>query len=575
MDFNEELIATYREETLDSIERVRNRLDQFLESTDKIERFQDILRVIHTVKGNSGAIGFQDPRQKAHHLETEILVYKEKEDEITKETIDKIYRFFDDLEEFLDKSVEEQMQNHFENDSNKMEEKNLALQKVLEDSNSGFGFFDDDTPKKADIPVVNKPQKKAEEKQQSEKNISKNNSDFIRIPTEKVQKNFDILSEIFLARNQMRYLVEQQNDRNLSQEEFYQRWELLDNTLRKSIGELEQIAMSMRMTPVTSLLRRMEKTIRTYLDDHKDKNIRVVIIGEDVEIDKKILDSLSEPLIHLTRNAMDHGVENKEERKKLGKQEQAIIEFKAQIMGNEVLLTVRDDGRGIDANKVYELALKKGLKVEHLTTPEERINIIFLPGFSTVEKATETSGRGIGMDAVKVYVESIGGSLVTKTELGHGTSFLLRLPLGMSVIPVIIAKSHGQEFAILNSDVQELKKIRPDEIHQNGENYFYKSEQGYIPCYSIDDYLFSSHKKIDLVSNKRKKIPLCIINYHEQPIALRMEELISNAEIVLKEYPHLSPKVNYISGVSILSNGQPTFVISLCKLYEKIQERRG
>jgi two-component system chemotaxis sensor kinase CheA len=148
---------------------------------------------------------------------------------------------------------------------------------------------------------------------------SKNMNDYIRVPTDRLQKNFDVISEIFLIRNQMRYLVEKYAAEGVYSDLFFQDWEMLDNSLRKSIGELEGISMSMRMTPIKSLLRRMEKTIRSYLETSSDKDIRVEIEGEDVEIDKKIIDSLAEPLIHLTRNAMDHGIETKQERKNIGK----------------------------------------------------------------------------------------------------------------------------------------------------------------------------------------------------------------------------------------------------------------
>lgn len=562
MDFNDELILTFREEALDLIERVRDKLDNFIESNDKVERFQDILRVIHTVKGNSASVGYHELRTAAHELESILLNYKTKEEKITRDTLALIYNYFDYLENFIESNSKEKIQIPVIKEQTK---------------NSEYCIFESEEPQKQNLEkeqidtLTISPSKPTGLKNENEKNFVKAaNTDFIRIPTEKIQKNFDILSEIFLSRNQMRYLVDQFNLSNISQEDFFVKWELFDNSLRKSIGELEQIVMSMRLTPITSLLRRMEKTVRGYLEDHKTKDIRVEIIGEDVEVDKKILDSLAEPLIHLTRNAMDHGIETKEERKRLHKPEQAVIKFVAKILGNEVHLTVSDDGCGIDENKVYNIALKKGLNVAHLTTKEEKINIIFMPGFSTVEKANDTSGRGIGMEAVKVYVESINGSLTTKTEINKGTEFCLKLPLGMSVIPVIIAKANNQEFAILNSDIRELKSIYIDEIVQNGDSSYYKSEGGFIKCININNYIFtSSSKKLKYVS-KKQKIPLCIIDYNGKPIAVRIDELISNAEIVIKEYPSISPKLSYISGVSILSTGKPTFVISLSKLCEKI-----
>jgi two-component system chemotaxis sensor kinase CheA len=547
MDDLNELLPIFKEESLDLIERVRNKCQNFLTSSDKIERFQDILRVIHTIKGNAASVGFSDLRTMAHDLESSVLVFKTKEDQITQDVLDGIYKFFDSLESFL-------------------EEGTPPSPPTPSSTEPAFCIFDDPEP-----PTVSAPlpiSKKETEKKEGEG--KKSSGDFIRIPTEKIQKNIDILSEIFLLRNQMRYLVDKHYSTQLGQEDFLQNWELLDNSLRKSIGELEQIAMSMRMTPVANLLHRMQKTVRSYLDEHKDKNIRVEIEGEDVEIDKKIIDSLSEPLVHLTRNAMDHGIEPTSERKKLGKTDMAVIQFHVSISNNEAIIRVKDDGRGIDAEKVYASAVKKGLKVDHIQTKEEMINLIFLPGFSTVEKVSDTSGRGIGMEAVKTYVESLNGSIEIKTKINEGTEFILKLPIGMSVIPVLIAKANRQQFAILNSDVLELKKITAHDVIKNGEKYFYKRGQEFIRCFPLNNYLYQDYKKDFGVINNEEKIPLCIVNVNGELTAIRVEELVANAEIIVKEYPTISPKLSYISGVSILATGEPTFVVSLSKLCEKI-----
>ena len=562
----DELTQVFNEESLDLIERVRNKLDNFLNSNDKIERFQDILRVIHTIKGNSASLGYSDLRLSAHNLETVVLEFKTKEDSITKEILDQIYAFFDYLENFIEDKVTQPPSSYIPSTP----------------CSAGSGFFDSEPPKtenhqeKKELSVDKQNELKTpavpptQKKENQETKSSKNTSDFIRIPTEKIQSNIDILSEIFLIRNQMRYLVDQHNSESLNKENFFQQWEILDNTLRKSIGELEQIAMSMRMTPIASLLHRMEKTVRSYLSEHSNKEIRVEIEGEDVEIDKKIIDSLAEPLIHLTRNAMDHGIETKQERIQSGKPAMAVIQFRVSIAYNEAIIRVRDDGRGIDENKVLASARKKGLNVSHVQTKEDMINLIFLPGFSTVEVVSDTSGRGIGMEAVKTYVESVGGNLSIETEIHKGTEFILKLPLGMSVVPVIIAKTNSKQFAILNSDVLELKKISSQEIVQNGDKFYYKRGKDFIRCFYLSKHLYLQYKKNYPIDNKSEKVALCIVNVNGELTAIKVDELVSNAEIIVKEYPHISPKLSYISGVSILATGEPTFVVSLSKLCEKI-----
>ncbi|APJ04000.1 chemotaxis protein CheA [Silvanigrella aquatica] len=563
MEFNEELLQIFKEESADLIERSRDKLENFFTSQNKVEYFQDILRVIHTIKGNAGTIGYNELKKYAHDLETSLLEFKNHEELIGSNVTDRLNKFFDHVESLVNGEIQE------------------TPQIETEISHAEFGFFDknDSSDSTESTPVLSPSQimnsndnsnKSNEIKDKKESKIEKSSSDFIRVPTEKIQKNFDIISEIFLIRNQMRYLVEKKYNDNLNSDVFFQDWEILDNSLRKGIGELESIVMSMRMTPIKSLLRRMEKTVRSYLDVNTDKSIIVNIEGEDVEIDKKIIDSLAEPLIHLTRNAMDHGIESIEERKILGKNPQAVIKFSISIIANEAILIVSDDGRGIDENKVMQSAIKKGLNVSNVTTKEEMINLIFLPGFSTVEIVSDVSGRGIGMEAVKTYVESIGGSISIKTEIHKGTQFILRLPLGMSVVPVIIAKSNEHKFAILNSEVLELKKISPSEIVKNGDENYYKRGHEFIPCFNIENSLFSYLKNVSYITDKKEKLSICIIGQSGKLIAIQIGEFVENAEIVIKEYPANAPKFQYVSGISILATGEPTFVISLNKYCESI-----
>lgn len=560
MEFNEELIQIFNEEVSDLIERSRNKLDNFLNTENKSEKFKDILRVIHTIKGNAGTIGYNDIRKYSHDIETSLLEFKDKENNLDKNTLDKINKYFDYIESIISGEVIPPYK--------EPEEKTQEFEIFVKEDITKSEKLDSQSEKENSISKV-KSDVENNKLEKLDAKSNKNVNDFIRVSTDKLQKNFDIISEIFLIRNQMRYLVEQYSNTRTYSDSFFQDWEILDNSLRKSIGELENISMSMRMTPIKSLLRRMEKTIRSYLETNLEKDIKVEIEGEDIEIDKKIIDSLAEPLIHLTRNAMDHGIETKQERIKLGKDPQAIIKLSIQLVANEAIITVNDNGKGIDENNILKSAIKKGLNVSNVQTKEDIINLIFLPGFSTVENVSDVSGRGIGMDAVKTYVESLGGYLSIKTEVNKGTKFSLKLPLGMSVVPVIIAKANNIKFAILNSEVLELKKISPTEVIQNGNERYFKRGNEFIRCVNIEDELFSHLKKESDFYDQKDKLSICIIGQTGKLIAVQIGEFLENAEIVIKEYPPSAPKFNYVSGISILATGEPTFLISLSKYCEK------
>ncbi len=596
MEINNELLQVFNEEVSDLIERSRNVLDTLLNSSNRVEGFRDILRVIHTIKGNAGTVGYADIKEYAHDLETILFEFKNNENLINKSLLDKVVKFFDYLENIITGEGNPVKYGEGNIENNEMgifdkTEVELRIHKMQPVEGKELEVFNKkEIEGIRNFPATPTGSNSAEQKTSADnKNTSEqkntdasntnndsknkaNNNDFIRVPIDRLQKNYDIISEIFLIRNQMRYLVEQFHSQNIMYDNFFQDWELLDNSLRKSIGELENISMSMRMTPVRSLLRRMEKTIRGYLETNKDKDIQISIEGEDVEIDKKIVDSLAEPLIHLTRNAMDHGIETKAERVAIGKSPQAIIKLSIQIIANEAIIIVSDDGRGIDENKILNSAIKKGLNVTNIQSKEEMINLIFLPGFSTAENVSDVSGRGIGMDSVKSYVDSMGGYLSTKTEVNKGTEFTIRLPLGMSVVPVIIAKANNVKFAILNSEVLELKKINISEVKKNGNEFYYQRKNDFIKCVNIEEGIFTHLQKKSQLYEKKEKLSICIIGKSGKYFAVQIGEFVENAEIVLKEYPQGAPKFNYVTGISILATGEPTFLISLSKYCDSLNK---
>lgn len=320
------------------------------------------------------------------------------------------------------------------------------------------------------------------------------------------------------------------------------------------------------MTPVKGLFQRMDTTVRSYAET-AGKKISVVLSGNDTELDKSIIDTLAEPLIHLVRNAMDHGIEGPEARRLAAKPEIGTIHLGAEVRGNEVVVTVRDDGKGIDATKVLASARKKGLDVTTIKTEAKALDLIFMPGFSTAEQVNEVSGRGVGMDAVRTYVENIGGNITLTTEVGVGTTFSLCLPLGMSVIPVIIVNVNRQLYAISINDVLETRRVSAEEVLANGPSFYFEYKGELIECIFLENYLSGSENINHLI--KRRSLALCIVRANGRNLAFCVTDLVSNTEIVAKPLPALAPRLPYITGVAVLVSGEPAFVLSLGKWYQR------
>jgi two-component system chemotaxis sensor kinase CheA len=372
------------------------------------------------------------------------------------------------------------------------------------------------------------------------------------------------ISEVFLIRNQMVYLVERLRADEKDLKDFYQNWELLDGSLRRAIGDLERSAMSMRMMTVQGLFSRMARVVQSYRTQ-SNKQIEFKTEGEDTEFDKKVLDTLGEPLVHLVRNAMDHGVETPEERLKQGKAPVGSITLKAEIAGNDAVVQIRDDGRGMDPKKILASAQRKGIDVSHVNDDKSAIDLIFLPGFSTAEKVSDISGRGVGMDAVKTSISVLGGTVSVDTKLGQGSTFTVRIPVTMSLVPVVLVNINGLEYAVPNSDILEVRNISSDQVRSNAGKDYVLFRGSYIPC-------------IDL----RKKVRCCVLGHEEkmrecsvivfrlrtEVLAAQISSFDRNTEIIIKPLSRVSPKIPGVTGVSVLPTGEPIFVLSLSTLFE-------
>lgn len=547
MDEMQELLNEFIAEAQDLFARIRVALGNAKSGKLTGDDFNEVARAVHTIKGGSSMFGLEDVMKRAHNLETYLEKFKDHPQKLNGKALDSVIRYLDKMETLIEGGGEAQ------GDTAEVAQSNLK------DVNPETS--------KAPEPEPSSPQ----EKEPSRKAVGHQTQDIIRVPVDRIQKSLDTITEVFLLRNQMSFLVESTVSKASQCEGFLQEWEALDNALRKSIGELEHVTMSMRMMPVKSLFQRMEKTVRAYTET-TNKSITVEIAGEDTELDKKVMDHLAEPLIHLIRNSMDHGIENPEARKALGKPETGVISLRAELRGNEVLIIIEDDGKGINHEAILKSAQNKGIDTSHIQTPEQAVSLIFTPGFSTAEAVTDVSGRGVGMDAVKSFVEGVGGSIDVSTQINHGTTFTLTLPLGMSLIPAIIVRINQDKYAISSSDILETIKLPYSAVLENAGQLYLNYNNQLLPFYSLDRYFSKAPARVSL-NVVSPRVPVCIIRNHDELIALSVSEFIANTEIATRPLPAYAPKIAYVTGASILVTGEPVMVLSLRKVFQWITRK--
>ncbi len=338
--------------------------------------------------------------------------------------------------------------------------------------------------------------------------------------------------------------------------------------LRKLTDELQDTVMSIRMVPLTGPFQKMNRIVRD-MKVKLGKDVELKIEGDTTEVDKSIVDNLNDPLMHLVRNCMDHGVEDtSEERIAAGKPGKATITLSAMNASGEVIITVSDDGKGIDAQKVLAKAERNGLltKPSYEYTEREIQNMILLPGFSTNEVVTEYSGRGVGMDVVKKNIEKVGGSLAVESKLGHGTTFIIKIPLTLAIIDGMEIKVGDAIFTIPISFIKESFMVNNDQIihdTQQGEMIMIRGV-----CYPI----LRLHEKFNLnteIKNFEDGIIL-LIESDNRSVCLFADELVGEQQVVVKPFPpYLSQydiKSEGLSGCTIMGDGRISLIVDVNNL---------
>lgn len=335
--------------------------------------------------------------------------------------------------------------------------------------------------------------------------------------------------------------------------------------LTKLTNELQDIVMSIRMVPVSMTFHKMNRIVRD-MSRKLNKEVELKIIGEDTEVDKNIIDHISDPLMHLVRNCIDHGLEEKQERIKLGKSEVGTVTLEAKNEGSDVYIIVSDDGKGLDRKKIYEKAKEHGLvtKPESELTDKEIFSYILLPGFSTNENVTEYSGRGVGMDVVKKNTDSVGGSITIESSQGIGTSVYIKIPLTLAIIDGMETAVGKAKYTIPITSIKESFKAKEHDIIADSDGNEMIMIRG--GCYPV----LRLHKIFNIdtqVTNLTDGI-MVMVETDTKSACLFADELIGEQQVVVKALPGYLKKVKGIAGCTILGDGNISLIIDINGILE-------
>ncbi len=331
--------------------------------------------------------------------------------------------------------------------------------------------------------------------------------------------------------------------------------------------DLQTGIMKTRMVPIGQVFSRFNRLVRDLAKEH-NKNVELVIKGEETELDKKVIDVIGEPLLHLIRNAVDHGIEPVEDRSKSGKSEKATVILNAYQGGNQIFVEISDDGRGLDVQAIKAKVLEKGLSTpEILANMEDQdiYNFIFNPGFSTAKTITDISGRGVGMNVVKETVTELNGNVIIETERGMGTRFVLSFPLTLAIIPAIMVKVRKEVYAIPLSDVIETIKISYEDIATIEGHEVINLRGEILSLLRLNEFV-----GLKTALRREEKIPVIVVGYGNRKIGLIVDFLEGKMEIVIKSLEQNYTNVEGLAGASILGDGSICLILDIQTMINRV-----
>lgn len=533
-----------------------------------------LFRLAHNLKGSSGAVGFSDLANFTHKLESLMLELKEKRLAVTPSIVDLLLRCNDYLNETIDLLRSDLKANYI----------NQAL---LDEVTSALENKDQATPVTQVTPethvtpaVQTAPAtqitpsaspKASDQRHEAPLNIvppskpasAPTQDDNIRVSLSRIEKLLNNVGELSI----LQAVMVQQSIESGSNISPLMRETM--SSMSKIIKETQSITMGLRMLPIKQTFHKMERIVR---DTSKSlgKDVRLHLSGEETEIDKTVLERISDPLVHIVRNAVDHGLESGEERVSLGKPSQGNVYLSAYHRAGHVVIEVRDDGKGLNADHLVAKAKAKGLLSEDaVLSPQEAYQLIFAPGFSTKEVVTDVSGRGVGMDVVKTNIKALQGNIEIETQLGEGTCFRIFLPLTLAIIDSVIIRIGEERYVVPLAQVSEFFRPQPSDVNYvYGRNEIITIREKTLPAYRLAN-LLSRHTSEQKAASDLTA--LIVDDTSGRNYAVLVDQVVSQQQVVIKPLGAEVRGRKGIMGSAILGDGKPSLILDLFELTKKHQ----
>ena len=583
MNFDEDILQDFLVEAKEGITNLEEGFIELEKDKKNIEILKALFRTMHSLKGAAGFFGFKTLESIAHFSEDILSKLRDGLIEPDEDIIDILLKAVDHIK-YIIGYIEE-------NKAEPIEDKILDFLVELSNFNEKLKKRIQEKPKEEKPEEIKAEEKKEEIKEEEivkeevkeEKEIKEEKKEikpvkevkkekkeepatipqieftetYIKVDVKLLDQLMNLAGELVLARNRVVQLSQKIMDEDLTRSV---------QALSMITTEMQETIMKTRMQPIGMVFNKFPRIVRD-LSKALGKKVNLHLEGTETELDRSIIEAIKDPLTHLVRNAIDHGIEPSEERIKLNKPAEGVLILRAYQEGGQVIIEIEDDGRGIDVEKIRQKAVEKGFLTQEeatLASEKELLSLIFKPGFSTAETVTQLSGRGVGMDVVKTNIEKLGGSIEINTVRGKGTTVKIKIPLTLAIIPALIVTSRDYRYAIPQVNLKELVNIQPEkDLLKVGNTEFYRLRGEIIPVLRLSEVLKSNGKG----ENQKN---LVILTTGEKFIGLLVDKIFASEEIVVKPLGKWFKNIPIYSGATIMGDGKLALILDVIGLSQFI-----
>lgn len=551
--FIEEIQRDFLDETSFLLEQCEESYLKLDRPENRSEELGKIFRLAHSMKGAGASVGFIDLAEFAHVVEDCLTILRTRPELVTAEVISLLLKSGDAFRIRI-QMLREKSQELWDVSALKQEFKEM-------NSRLGGDGLATCAPPTSQVPPMTKTTAETSDSG-SRQQQQKASASSVKVDTDRIDAVLDMVGELVVLKSQLI------NETNIYQSNL--KLGTLVALMEKSIRELQDKSLGMRMTPLKSLFLKTQRVVRD-LSVKLGKPVEFEMSGEDTEIDRTMVELLADPLMHLARNALDHGVEKPSIRKSKGKSEEGRICLTARQLGGRIQVTIEDDGGGVDHARILKKAFEKGLvspeRKPESFEPREIYQFMFAPGFSTAEVVSDVSGRGVGMDVVKTNVEKLKGTIDIHSAAGKGTSFVISIPLTTSITDGMQVRSAGQPYILPLEGIRELVDLDSEaltETHGGGKILNVRGKL--LPVLELDRLLgFADSRKVGLEAQST----IVVVECGGELFAIQVEAILGQVQVVLKALGEYFSASRGVAGAAIMGDGKVALVLDVANLQAK------